>query len=512
MAVLYRKYRPKVFSEVVGQGPITQTLINALKSKKVAHAYLFTGSRGVGKTTVARVLARALNCQKPKDGEACLSCTVCEAFDRGTFLDMVEIDAASNTGVDNIRELIEHVRFQPSLGAYKVFIIDETHMLSKAAFNALLKTLEEPPEHAIFILATTELNKVPATIVSRTQRFDFKRLPETLLQAHLESIVKKEKLPISGDVVRLVVHAAGGSVRDALSLLGKVASLGDVSVQEAQTLLGITDIEYARRLLEAVLSGNVSDVSSFFESALEDGLDIAVFNKDFLEYLRAVLLAKVGSSEDSIRLAGAEDPKTVFAFAGKLSLPDIMHIIRIFLKALKDLQGGQHDELPMLLAGLEAALKFQRSIPQASNTTVEQIIKPTETITADPVKSEAEMPKPRPKQGVVPSISLEELSVSWPAICDYLKTVNGPLATLVKNSPLRRVEDGVIVLGVKFVFHKEHIESAKNQTIISDAVQSVTGHAFGIRAELVEKEPAPGPGESGAVGDALAIFGGELVE
>src|SRR6266404_4417483 len=202
MAVLYRKFRPQTFAQVVGQKPIIKTLTNQVKIGSVAHAYLFTGSRGEGKTSVARILAKAVNCKRANQrisesanqlGDACGECDVCKAIEAGNFIDLVEVDAASNTGVDNIRDLIEHVRFSPSLGKYKVFIIDEVHMLSKGAFNALLKTLEEPPKHAIFILATTEINKVPATIVSRTQRFDFKALTSADLEKHLQYVAKEEK-------------------------------------------------------------------------------------------------------------------------------------------------------------------------------------------------------------------------------------------------------------------------------------------------------------------------------
>src|SRR6185503_13162787 len=241
MAVFYRIYRPKKFSEVIGQDAVVRTIQNAAKDGSFAHAYLFSGSRGVGKTTMARLLAKAANCQNLKDGEVCLACASCLAIAAGNFMDLVEIDAASNTGVDNIRELIEQVRFQPSSGRRKIYIIDEVHMLSRGAFNALLKTLEEPPEHVIFVLATTEIHKVPGTIISRTQRFTFGRVSAEHTMAALADIAKQEKLKVSDDALQIIARHAEGSLRDGLSLLGKVATLGSsISAEDVALLLGLS--------------------------------------------------------------------------------------------------------------------------------------------------------------------------------------------------------------------------------------------------------------------------------
>lgn len=349
MAVLYRKYRPQTFAEVLNQKYIIQTLKNQIKSGGVSHAYLFTGSRGVGKTSVARILAKAVNCvgssQLTADslqlGDACGICDVCKQIENGNFLDMVEIDAASNTGVDNIRELIEHVKFSPTSGKYKVFIIDEVHMLSKGAFNALLKTLEEPPKHAIFILATTEINKVPATIVSRTQRFDFKALTAGDLHQHLEKISEQENLKFPKEVLQLIAENAEGSVRDALSLLDKLMTLGsEATIEDCQQLLGVTDIAVCENLLEFIASGKAQELPEFFNQLLEKGLDFKILNRDFLEYLRKALVFKITDGQQAFALS-AEHLKKLSDVTGKLTSPDLMFIIRLFLRSYKDLESSR---------------------------------------------------------------------------------------------------------------------------------------------------------------------------
>ena len=372
MAVLYRKYRPQTFSEVLSQKAIVQTLKNQVKTGIVAHAYLFTGSRGVGKTSAARILAKAVNCQsanqpisqsgkQKSEGDACGECSVCKQVEQGNFIDLIEIDAASNTGVDNIRDLIEHVKFAPSVGKYKVFIIDEVHMLSKGAFNALLKTLEEPPKHAIFILATTEVNKVPSTIISRTQRFEFKAYSVAELFELLEKASKEEKLEFSREILDLVAQNAEGSARDALSLLGKVATLGSsASVEEVQQLLGITDIAVCENLLELIVSGNISEIPDFYEKLFQTGADYTIFNRDFLEYLRKVLICKVSDGKIEFALSD-EHGKKLRTFAENFSVTDVVFIIRLFLKSYKDLSGSPQPQVPLLIASVEAGMRKSAS-------------------------------------------------------------------------------------------------------------------------------------------------------
>ncbi len=521
MAVLYRTYRPQKFSEIVGQNFIVKTLQNAARSGDFAHAYLFTGSRGVGKTTIARILAKAANCQNLKDGEVCLECNNCTAIAAGTFLDLVEIDAASNTGVDNVRELIEHVRFQPSSGKYKVFIIDEVHMLSKGAFNALLKTLEEPPKHAIFILATTEIHKVPATIISRTQRFTFSRvsLADTIQQ--LESIAKKEKIKIDRDSLELIAKYSEGSLRDALSLLGKVATLGgSITLADVQTLLGVTTFAASHQLTELILQKNISAIPAFFDEHLEQGTDFVIFNKDYLEYTRQLLVC-ASSGEIFAGIMTTEQAEQIKQQAGAQSVQGWMHLIRLFLRALKDAQTAPLPELPMLLAAVEAAAGPDVTMPAPNarpiQTTSPVSPQPNEKPRPAPTMTDRTVAEVRPQpvspieSGKLDPITAEEVRVVWPQVIDGIRQKNSPLATLVRNSPLESVTDGVIVLRVKYLFHKEHLENLKNQTLVTDVIHSVCAKRVRIKAIVAKSEQVPADAVD-VVADALQVFGGELVD
>jgi len=528
MAVLYRKYRPQTFSDVLNQRHIIQTLKNQVQTGQISHAYLFTGTRGVGKTSVARILAKALNCGKSAagpagsdwDGNPCGECDNCRQISQGSFLDLVEIDAASNTGVDNIRELIEHIRFSPSTGKYKVFIIDEVHMLSKGAFNALLKTLEEPPDHAVFVLATTEANKVPATIISRTQRFDFKRLSVEDLRNHLEKIIKEEGIALPAGALELVVRNAEGSVRDSLSLLDKILTLGrEATLEECEQLLGVTDIAACESLLGLIAGGEAEKIPAFFAGLLERGVDFAVFNRDFLEYLRKALVYKTAGKQV---LEGGH-ARELEELAEKLTLAELIFIIRLFLKSYKDLAVSPDPEIPLLVSGLEAAARRSGSSTNGSgNKTPSQKVAATEK---QAVKEEAEMAADAPallKQEDGPAlvaltqaeeiISVEELKGRWDEFIEKVKEVNGPLASLVRNHPIGRVFGNNIFLEVKYVFHKQNLENPKNQKVLCQKLSEVFGKNLRISGEVAKDDGAGKPAATEVLADALKIFGGELVE
>ncbi len=288
---LYRKYRPKTFDEVVGQDHIVKTLINQIKFDKISHAYLFTGSRGTGKTSTAKIFAKAINCLNPKDGSPCGECEVCKALD-GTNMDVLEIDAASNNGVDEIRDLREKVKYPPVVGKYKVYIIDEVHMLSTSAFNALLKTLEEPPSHTVFILATTEVHKLPATILSRCIRFDFRLVSLEDLSSLLKKILKEEGVTFDEQAINVIARAGEGSVRDTLSIADRCVSFAgsDLTYEKVVSVLGVSERDTLISVSEKMLEKNVGETLVLLDKVLSQGKSPLVFASDMISYFRDLLL------------------------------------------------------------------------------------------------------------------------------------------------------------------------------------------------------------------------------
>lgn len=290
--VLYRKHRPKHFEEVVGQEHVVSAIQNALETGRIAHAYLFSGPRGVGKTTLARLIAKTLNCEGAS--KPCNKCQFCVEFNEGKAIDLIEIDAASNRGIDEIRELREGVRFAPSKGKFKCYIIDETHQLTKEAFNALLKTLEEPPAHAVFILATTELDKVPATIVSRTQHYDFRRPNVGQIANRLEQVAKKEKVSLEPEAAHLIAVVAEGSMRDAEGILGQIMAVEDreITLGEVERILGLPKREAVKKMFELIARKDTSSALSLIQEVADAGHDLASFSKMLLQYFRNALFLK----------------------------------------------------------------------------------------------------------------------------------------------------------------------------------------------------------------------------
>jgi DNA polymerase-3 subunit gamma/tau len=519
MAVLYRKYRPQTFADVLNQKPIIQTLKNQVLAGSFAHAYLFAGSRGIGKTSVARILAKAVNCQNSKDGDACGVCENCKAIEQNNFLDLIEIDAASNTGVDNIRDLIEHVRFSPTSGKYKVFIIDEVHMLSKGAFNALLKTLEEPPKHAIFILATTEINKVPPTIISRTQRFDFKAYAPADLLPLLEKVCAAENFKINGEVLELIAQNAEGSARDALSLLDKIMTLGEnPSTEDSQKLLGITDVAVCENLLGLIAYGRAKELPDFFSDLASRGSDYTILNRDFLEYLRKVLVFKVTGGGGDFNFDQGHAAK-LKELADQFSINEIIFAIRLFLKSYKDLSGASSAEIPLLLAALEASLKKSPGSPASA-------VRPRAGESQDGhpgtsgslIQETAGVSKPQPQiqESVIIEeagevMTLPEVRVVWPKVIEKIRDINSPLASLLRNGELLDVLGSKIILSVKFLFNKQNLEHPKNFSLICTTFEQVAGKRMSVSAQVI-KPDAPQQDSSQALTQALQVFGGELID
>ncbi|MDD4990059.1 MAG: DNA polymerase III subunit gamma/tau [Candidatus Pacebacteria bacterium] len=363
--VLYRKYRPKLFSEVVGQEPVIQTLTNAIARNMIGHGYLFSGFHGCGKTSVARLFAKAINCQNRQDGqfEPCNKCDSCLEINQGTAIDLIEIDAASNRGIDEIRELKEGIRFRPAKSKYKVFIIDEAHQLTKEAANALLKTLEEPPSHAIFVLATTELHKMIPTILSRCQQFSFRKLKLPEIVQRLEYILKQEKIKFEKEAVELIALKASGSIRDAETLLDEVASFsekgGALKIEIVQAILGTADKKAVFQFLEFLQSKNAKAAFELLTELRFSAVDLREFAKDLLEYLREALFLKISPAyqSDLILALSKEEKEKLDEIAKAFSETELKAIIEKFLEAENKMKYAPIIQLPLELAVIDVCFK-----------------------------------------------------------------------------------------------------------------------------------------------------------
>src|SRR5512146_185441 len=351
---LYRKYRPRGWDEVCGQGHVAQTLRNAIVSDRVGHAYLFAGPRGTGKTTMARLLAKAVNCLDPDPkNRPCNQCTNCKAVNESRFMDLIEIDAASNTGVEDIRELRDKINFSPSQGQYKIYIIDEVHMLSTQAFNALLKTLEEPPPHAIFNLATTEIHKIPATVLSRCQRHEFRRVPVDEILGNLKEIVKAEGLKADEDALSLIARQATGAARDAQSLLDQLSSMGStITLELAQSVLGTATSQTVLDVVGSIRSRQPAEALNAIHRALDSGADPRTLARQVVEYLRDLMLIQMGN-KDQVETT-RELKARMLEDAQGLPVAEVLRLMQGFNEAAADTRGGWQPSLSLELAVAEA--------------------------------------------------------------------------------------------------------------------------------------------------------------
>jgi DNA polymerase-3 subunit gamma/tau len=368
---LYRRYRSQTFDELIGQEHVVRTLRNAIAEGRVAHAYLFTGPRGVGKTTVARLLAKAVNCTAPPAERPCGVCESCRAIAEGHAVDVIEMDAASHTSVEDAREIIERVQFRPAVARTKVYIIDEVHMLSTAAFNALLKTLEEPPPHALFILATTEVHKVPATILSRCQRFVFNRHTVASIAAHLRSIAAQEGVTLESGVAEAIARAATGSMRDALSVLDQLMAYGGgtVSLEQVRNLLGAGEMQEVTALADALIAGDLPGALQVIANVAAAGADLRQFTRDLVERLRALMLLRAGADRSLLDVA-EEEAAQIERQARSADLGALMRWVKLFSELDYQLRVSSYGQLPLELAVIEAVIAPAPATAMAGAPTV----------------------------------------------------------------------------------------------------------------------------------------------
>jgi DNA polymerase-3 subunit gamma/tau len=544
---MYRRWRSRTFGQIIGQDHVTHTLLNALRAGRVSHAYLLAGPRGTGKTTTARVLAKAINCLDPQDGEPCNRCNICRSMNEGRSLDLIEIDAASNRGIDEIRALREKIAFAPSECRYKVYVIDEVHMLTNEAFNALLKTLEEPPPHAIFVMATTEPQRIPLTVLSRCQRFDFRRVPLSSIRQKLELICKQESIRIQPEALDAIARHATGSFRDAESLLDQLVSFGmeEITLEDVHRVLGSAPEEVVGGILQALVAGDVGAGLKWINEALDGGVEARQLTREVLDYLRGLLLVKSGSA--ALLNVTPESLKGMTKQADSIALGRLLHIAKLFNGAANLLKTGVHGQLPLELAFVEAALLAEPpSLPSKGAGSGDRT-PPAGTVSAPPTAEaspragaaaaattvtaappvQPSAPSPvtgadsdasatasasvgvageRSGEGQANSsgqtaapthaetaassepngVDVTWLKDNWGQMLRAVRPRNRQVEAFLKDSEPLSVEENVVTLGFYYDLHRERVNQDKNRKVVEEALAEVAGGSYRVRCILYQ--------------------------
>ena len=522
---LYLKWRPQRFEDVVGQEHITQTLKNALRAGRLAHAYLFAGPRGTGKTTMARLLAKAVNClDEDVTNRPCNKCTICRSINEGRLLDLIEMDAASHTGVDNVREAIrDKVGFRPTQARRKVYVIDEVHMLSTSAFNALLKTLEEPPEHVVFCLATTEPHRVLPTVLSRCQRFDFRRIPLSALVGRLQYIADREGIRVEERALLFIARTSTGSARDAISLLDQLGAYGDetITVERIHSLLGLGDPQLVRELVTHMVERDIGRGLDVINTVVQQGADIRQFTQQVVDYVRSLLLLRVGGDAVSLDV-DAQTRAYLDTLAGTVSIRGLVRSIKLINQAQLDLRGSDQNQLALELAFVEAAMKedeltaakapplgtaqppSQRTETERAAQSASRVIATSGPPAAPPRSvpnvgnrdsSEPGVVEPREMPEIahqMVEVSLEEVHTNWNKIVQTIKATSPSVATFVNSASARQVRNGNQVVlefpGARndpgYNFSARKLEEEGNKRVVERALSSVLGRSCRVRCEV----------------------------
>jgi DNA polymerase-3 subunit gamma/tau len=520
---LYRKWRPHLWGEVVGQDPIVQTLRNSIRLGKLRHAYLFSGPRGTGKTTTARLLAKAFNCLSDDASDRpCDKCAHCLAVNENAYIDLIEIDAASNTSVEDVRKMREKIGLSPSQGKFKVYIIDEVHMLSTAAFNALLKTLEEPPAHSVFILATTEINKIPATVLSRCQRFEFRRIPVNHIVVQLEKIVQNESLQISNDALVLIARQATGSLRDAISLLDQLTSSGEaVNLQSAQEILGTSTNQAVIDLAFSVIEKNTVNGLTALHAALDGGTDPRQFARQLVDHFRGMLLILLGNSD---QVDASPDQKQVMqTHSSRSDARSLVEYIRLFNAAASDNRNSWQPFLALEMAFAQAIAFSPEAVTSENRSPISNASKNT-TFANSPIKEESKQVTKattssrsetktnmndalgdvvRSSNPAPENAEVEEVLKQWEKIRAAVKRQRPQTEALLNSCKVRRIQDGRLVLGFDGELLRSKMEAGDNLSTTRQAVKEITGIEIEIVCAVVSTKAASIPQDLGAEPDGI---------
>lgn len=531
-----RKWRPQRFDDIIGQGHVTRTLQNAIKNNRIAHAYIFSGSRGVGKTTTARILAKALNCVNGPTPEPCNNCSPCKEITSGMSTDVLEIDGASNTGVDDVRDLRESVKYAPMHGKYKVYIIDEVHMLSNSAFNALLKTLEEPPAHAIFVFATTEVHKIPATVLSRCQHFNFKRLTLLEIVDRLRLIAEKDAIDINDNGLAVIAKAADGSMRDSLSILDQVISFCGKKIDEKEIadILGVINKDIIFSFISRLKEKDSAGLVKIIREVQDCGYDVRQFCNNLIEQIRNTLIAKVSGNPEELIELSKEAVNEIKEIAGGFLIEDIQLLFTIFLKAQEEIRWSPYPWMSLEMAAVKAVHmpsfknidKLIELVSSSSGNTsgfsqkAEKKIRNSEDLSA--IKAEAAEQKMQNSADAAMHGNGNGSSVNWEELVHKVKERKPNIGSYLEQGELVRSSEGELTIGFSgsSSFLIDLIEKDDNKKVLKNLINDICHRDIHLRFIKIsagaDNGNNRGKNEAGQdinplVKDALNIFGGKLL-